>query len=108
MLSRTVSAVTASNCSSSYFSRRSRWCRRLPEKRMRENSRARARVVSPPRLRCPRVDLFFLILLWAIRLVRAFAGKKYEEEQLDGVTGERGGESIGVARLEAAATRSSE
>src|SRR5436309_65528 len=47
-------------------------------------------------------------VLSAIPLVQAFAREKYEEEQFDAVTAETVRESIRVARLEAAATRSSE
>src|SRR5437667_9901626 len=47
-------------------------------------------------------------VLSAIPLVLAFAREKYEEEQFDAVTAETVRESIRVARLEAAATRSSE
>src|SRR6266699_3262321 len=47
-------------------------------------------------------------VLSAIPLVQAFAREKYEEEQFDAVTAETLQESIRVARLEAAATRSSQ
>src|SRR5437764_6098923 len=47
-------------------------------------------------------------VLSAIPLVQAFAREKHEEERFDAVTGETVRESIRVARLEAAATRSSE
>src|SRR3989442_12239684 len=47
-------------------------------------------------------------VLSAIPLVQAFAREKYEEEQFDAVTAETVRESIRVARLEAAATRSSQ
>src|SRR3989475_6811251 len=47
-------------------------------------------------------------VLSAIPLVQAFAREKYEEEQFDTVTAETVRESIRIARLEAAATRSSE
>jgi len=47
-------------------------------------------------------------VLSAIPLVQAFAREKYEEEQFDAVTADTVRESIRVARLEAAATRSSE
>src|SRR3989475_9979746 len=47
-------------------------------------------------------------VLSAIPLVQAFAREKYEEERFDAVTAETVRESIRVARLEAAATRSSE
>jgi len=47
-------------------------------------------------------------VLSAIPLVQAFARERYEEELFDAVTAETVRESIRVARLEAAATRSSE
>src|SRR5207248_9545695 len=47
-------------------------------------------------------------VLSAIPLVQAFAREKYEEAQFDAVTAETLQESIRIARLEAAATRSSE
>src|SRR5213596_664313 len=47
-------------------------------------------------------------VLSAIPLVQAFAREKYEEEKFDAVTAETLQESIRVARLEAAATRSSQ
>ena len=47
-------------------------------------------------------------VLSAIPLVQAFARERYEEELFDAVTAETVLESIRVARLEAAATRSSE
>jgi len=47
-------------------------------------------------------------VLSAIPLVQAFAREKHEEERFDAVTGETLRESIRIARLEAAATRSSE
>src|SRR5256886_5552255 len=47
-------------------------------------------------------------VLSAIPLVQAFAREKYEEERFDAVTAETVRESIRVARLEAAATRSSQ
>ena len=47
-------------------------------------------------------------VLSAIPLVQAFARERYEEAQFDAVTTETVRESIRVARLEAAATRSSE
>jgi len=47
-------------------------------------------------------------VLSAIPLVQAFAREKYEEEQFDAVTAQTLQESIRVARLEAAATRSSQ
>ncbi len=47
-------------------------------------------------------------VLSAIPLVQAFAREKYEIEQFDAVTAETVQESIRIARLEAAATRSSE
>src|SRR5947207_6240700 len=47
-------------------------------------------------------------VLPAVPLVQAFAREKYEEEQFDAVTAETVRESIRIARLEAAATRSSE
>ena len=47
-------------------------------------------------------------VLSAIPLVQAFARERYEEAQFDAVTAETVRESIRVARLEAAATRSSE
>src|SRR5437667_250649 len=47
-------------------------------------------------------------VLSAIPLVQAFAREKYEEEQFDAVTADTVRQSIRVARLEAAATRSSE
>ena len=47
-------------------------------------------------------------VLSAIPLVQAFAREKYEEERFDAVTADTVRESIRVARLEAAATRSSE
>src|SRR5437867_8945476 len=47
-------------------------------------------------------------VLSAIPLVQAFAREQYEEQQFDAVTAETVRESIRVARLEAAATRSSE
>src|SRR5256884_3836952 len=47
-------------------------------------------------------------VLSAIPLVQAFAREKYEEEQFDAVTADTVRESIRIARLEAAATRSSE
>src|SRR5213078_783618 len=46
-------------------------------------------------------------VLSAIPLVQAFAREKHEEERFDAVTGETLVESIRIARLEAAATRSS-
>ncbi len=47
-------------------------------------------------------------VLQAVPLVQAFARERYEAEQFDAVTQETVRESIRVARLEAAATRSSE
>jgi len=47
-------------------------------------------------------------VLSAIPLVQAFAREKYEEEKFDAVTAETLQESIRIARLEAAATRSSQ
>ena len=47
-------------------------------------------------------------VLSAVPLVQAFARERYEAEQFDAVTQETVRESIRVARLEAAATRSSE
>ena len=47
-------------------------------------------------------------VLSAIPLVQAFAREKYEEEKFDAVTTETLQESIRIARLEAAATRSSQ
>ncbi len=47
-------------------------------------------------------------VLSAIPLVQAFAREKYEEEKFDAATAETLQESIRVARLEAAATRSSQ
>ena len=47
-------------------------------------------------------------VLSAIPLVQAFAREKYEEEKFDAVTAETLQESIRVARLEAAASRSSQ
>ena len=47
-------------------------------------------------------------VLSAIPMVQAFAREKFEEEQFDAVTAETLQESIRIARLEAAATRSSE
>src|SRR5256885_1033308 len=47
-------------------------------------------------------------VLQAVPLVQAFARERYEAEQFDAVTAETLRESIRVARLEAAATRSSE
>jgi ABC-type multidrug transport system fused ATPase/permease subunit len=47
-------------------------------------------------------------VLSAIPLVQAFAREKYEEEKFDAVTAETLQEAIRVARLEAAATRSSQ
>jgi len=47
-------------------------------------------------------------VLQAVPLVQAFARERYETEQFDAVTQETVRESIRVARLEAAATRSSE
>ena len=47
-------------------------------------------------------------VLAAIPLVQSFAREKYEEAQLDAVTAETLQESIRIARLEAAASRSSE
>ena len=47
-------------------------------------------------------------VLSAMPLVQAFAREKHEEERFDAVTGETLRESIRIARLEAAATRSSE
>jgi ATP-binding cassette subfamily B protein/subfamily B ATP-binding cassette protein MsbA len=47
-------------------------------------------------------------VLSAMPLVQAFAREKYEEEQFDAATVETLRESIRIARLEAAATRSSE
>src|SRR3989442_4621297 len=47
-------------------------------------------------------------VLSAMPLVQAFAGENHEEERFDAVTGETLRESIRIARLEAAATRSSE
>ncbi|TMQ46856.1 MAG: ABC transporter ATP-binding protein [Candidatus Eisenbacteria bacterium] len=47
-------------------------------------------------------------VLAAIPMVQAFARERYEEERLDAVTGETLRGSIRIARLEAAATRSTE
>jgi len=47
-------------------------------------------------------------VLTAIPLVQAFSRERYEEEQFDAVTAKSLQESIRIARLEAAATRSSE
>src|SRR2546430_10008583 len=47
-------------------------------------------------------------VLSAVPLVQAFGGERYEAEQFDAVTQETVRESIRVAGLEAAATRSSE
>jgi ATP-binding cassette subfamily B protein len=47
-------------------------------------------------------------VLSAIPLVQAYASEKHEEERFDAVTAATLGESIRIARLEAAATRSSE
>src|SRR5436309_9362626 len=47
-------------------------------------------------------------VLSAVPLVQAFAREKYEEEQFDNVTAQTLQESIRIARLEAAATRSSQ
>src|SRR2546429_4412567 len=47
-------------------------------------------------------------VLSAIPLVQAFAREKYEEERFDNVTAQTLQESIRIARLEAAATRSSQ
>src|SRR5207237_7971283 len=47
-------------------------------------------------------------VLQAVPLVQAFARERYEAEQFDAVTEQTVRESIRVARLEAAATRSSE
>ena len=55
-----------------------------------------------------RVNSRMTEVLSAIPLVQAFARERYEEELFDAVTAETVKESIRVARLEAAATRSSE
>ena len=55
-----------------------------------------------------RVNSRMTEVLSAIPLVQAFARERYEEELFDTVTAETVRESIRVARLEAAATRSSE
>jgi len=55
-----------------------------------------------------RVNSRMTEVLSAIPLVQAFARERYEEELFDAVTAETVRESIRVARLEAAATRSSE
>ena len=55
-----------------------------------------------------RVNSRMTEVLSAIPLVQAFARERYEEELFDAVTAETVLESIRVARLEAAATRSSE